>query len=267
MNNKIHAIDSSATPPQARAYGGPATVGVEADRSSLVQALICDFSAKAVTSAGGASTDRRTFVPIYYNAGAPTNGTTFAGKVARGSILVDTTNNVAYVNVGTIASPVYQSFVDSRAQADVLALASDVSVNASGTVQNTFYPLNTLTAFANLLSANGAGIEFEFAGTLAANANSKDFRLVLGATNITLVTGNTGNGVPFKVYGTMYRTGVGAQIVTAEIQIANTVVGQIVQTTALDETTVLTIVVQSQNTAAAAASATGKFAAGWYQAK
>lgn len=31
MNNKLHKVDTTASPVQARAYGGPATVGVEYD--------------------------------------------------------------------------------------------------------------------------------------------------------------------------------------------------------------------------------------------
>jgi len=43
------------------------------------------------------------------NAGTPTNGTsgTFAGKAGIGSLLLDYTNGVLYVNAGTLASPTW----------------------------------------------------------------------------------------------------------------------------------------------------------------
>lgn len=46
------------------------------------------------------------------NAGAPTNGTsgTGAGILGPGSEIYDTTNQVAYIQVGTLASPYWQAF-------------------------------------------------------------------------------------------------------------------------------------------------------------
>lgn len=41
------------------------------------------------------------------NAGAPTNGTTYAGVAAVGALLIDTTNAILYQNTGTIASPTW----------------------------------------------------------------------------------------------------------------------------------------------------------------
>lgn len=45
----------------------------------------------------------------YNVAGAPVDGTsgTFAGVAAKGAILTDTTNGIAYINTGTQASPVW----------------------------------------------------------------------------------------------------------------------------------------------------------------
>lgn len=43
----------------------------------------------------------------YYNAGAPTNGTTFAGVAPKGSLLIDTTNGKLYINTNTQASPTW----------------------------------------------------------------------------------------------------------------------------------------------------------------
>ncbi len=41
------------------------------------------------------------------NAGAPTNSVTFAGIIAVGGLLIDTTNKVLYINTGTQAAPTY----------------------------------------------------------------------------------------------------------------------------------------------------------------
>lgn len=46
-------------------------------------------------------------VNILRNAGAPTDGTTYAGKAAKGCLLVDTTNAILYINTGTQASPTW----------------------------------------------------------------------------------------------------------------------------------------------------------------
>jgi len=41
------------------------------------------------------------------NAGAPVNGTTYAGVIAPGGLLIDTTNKFLYQNTGTTAAPAY----------------------------------------------------------------------------------------------------------------------------------------------------------------
>jgi hypothetical protein len=41
------------------------------------------------------------------NAGAPVNGTTYAGVAAVGALLIDTTNAFLYQNTGTVASPTW----------------------------------------------------------------------------------------------------------------------------------------------------------------
>jgi hypothetical protein len=143
--------------------------------------------------------------------------------------------------------------------APLVGIAADVTGAASGTTQNTWYPLSSITIPANALSVNGKGLDFEFFGTLAANANAKDFRLHFGAAVPTLVTGNTGNATVFSCRGSVYRTGAGAQRVVAELLIGVTVAATIDTTAAADETTAWTFSIESQNTAAAAASATGHF--------
>lgn len=43
----------------------------------------------------------------YINAGAPVNGTTFAGIAPKGALLIDTTNAKLYINTNTKASPTW----------------------------------------------------------------------------------------------------------------------------------------------------------------
>jgi hypothetical protein len=233
---------------------------------------------------------------VFDVAGAPTNGTsgTGAGVAKPGSFLIDSTNGVVYMNTNTLASPTWTDITSaltgvtagvataSKAvvldasgaiagllaklgnavtvqSAPLLGLPADVTGQASGTTQSTFYPLSSITIPANALSVNGKGIEFQFAGTTAANANAKDFRLHFGTATVTLTTGNTGNAQPFVCYGVVYRTGAGAQVVVAAIIIGTASPVPIVSTAAADETAAWTFSIESQNTAAAAASATGKF--------
>lgn len=40
-------------------------------------------------------------------AGAPVNGTTGAGQYDKGTLLVDSTNGVLYINTNTLASPTW----------------------------------------------------------------------------------------------------------------------------------------------------------------
>lgn len=46
------------------------------------------------------------FGPLLF-AGAPTNGTTYANKAAKGCLLIDTTNGILYINTNTQASPTW----------------------------------------------------------------------------------------------------------------------------------------------------------------
>lgn len=140
----------------------------------------------------------------------------------------------------------------------LLGLAADVAGAASGTSQSVFYALSTITVPANALSVNGKGFFFMFAATTAANANAKDFRLHFGSATVTLLVGSTGNAKPVVVSGVVYRTAAGAQRVVAEI-IVDTTPATINTTSAADETAAWSFALESQNTAAAAASATGTF--------
>lgn len=56
-------------------------------------------------------------IGIMYVAGAPVNGTsgTYAGVARKGSLLVDTTNAVLYINTNTQASPTWTVVGDQTA--------------------------------------------------------------------------------------------------------------------------------------------------------
>jgi hypothetical protein len=53
-------------------------------------------------------TSTPTVAVIYANAGAPTDGTTYANIAPKGAVLADTTNANLYINTGTLASPVWK---------------------------------------------------------------------------------------------------------------------------------------------------------------
>jgi hypothetical protein len=53
-------------------------------------------------------------VPLLMNAGAPVNGTTFAGVAQPGWLLIDTTNTNLYQNINTKASPTWSLFESSN---------------------------------------------------------------------------------------------------------------------------------------------------------
>lgn len=146
----------------------------------------------------------------------------------------------------------------------VVGLTPDNTINNSGTTISTWYTLNSLLIPANALSADGKAFAFEFIGITALNANTKDFRLSWGTHTFTLVSGSTGNFVQYIVRGTCRRLTVGAQKLAATIVINNALVGSLVADAVEDETTALTLALQSENSAAAAQSATGKGAIGWF---
>lgn len=181
-------------------------------------------------------------------AGAPTSGAagTAQGDAGPMSTYWDITNKQLYVNVNTKASPTWSPIT-----------STDVSQNASGTVQSTFYTLNSLTIPANALSANGKGFTFLFAAATAANANAKSFQLIFGTATIALTAGSTASGKPVVCQGSIVRSAVGAQIVVVQLTI-DTTTATFVTTAAADETAAWTLAFQSANTAAAAASASGK---------
>ncbi len=61
----------------------------------------------AVIEGGGAHLSGAGLDAPLRNAGAPTNGVTFANVAAVVALLIDTTNAKLYINTGTVASPTW----------------------------------------------------------------------------------------------------------------------------------------------------------------
>jgi len=139
----------------------------------------------------------------------------------------------------------------------------DVTSNASGTVQNTFYTLNSVTIPASGFNAATRGLHCDTWGVTAGNANNKDFRWNLAAGQfMTMITAVTLNAKNYHASIGIVRSGVSTQSAGSYIifdsPINTTFSGMNQLTTwAGTETSSMVLAFQSQNTAAAAASATG----------
>lgn len=137
---------------------------------------------------------------------------------------------------------------------------SDPTTNASGTTQNTEYTLNSVTLPANAFNANGRSLQVIAWGTLAANANAKNLKIYFGSTAVATITGSTANAKDFYIELVVVRTGSNTQSAVGYIQIDTGTAGTMAVNGALAEadSAAITIAVKSANTAAAAASGTGK---------
>lgn len=134
----------------------------------------------------------------------------------------------------------------------------DTSSTASGTVQSTEYVLNSVTIPATEF-AGARGVRCQFVGTLAANANAKTLKFYFGSTVVTTLTGDTDNGADFTSEITVFRTGQSTQTAFGSIAATTTSKAPAVTTSAVEaEGSAILIKFASINTAAAAASATGK---------
>jgi hypothetical protein len=183
-------------------------------------------------------------------AGAPTSGSsgTGAGYLGPGSFYYDSTNQILYVQTGTLATPVWAPWS-----------LNDPTSTGSGTTQNTEYTLNSVTIPATFLKGV-RGLIVEAWGTLAANANAKNVKLYFGGTAIVTVTGSTANAKDYWAQGTILRTGASTQTSVAGVQIDTGQAFTMAVNGAVAETDTANIVIalKTANTAAAAASGTGK---------
>lgn len=139
----------------------------------------------------------------------------------------------------------------------------DISSNASGTTQSTFYTLNSVTIPASAFNAATRGIKCETWGVTAGNANNKDFRWNLAAGQLmTMITAVTANAKNYYSTIAIVRTGASTQSAGASIIFDSPINTSFSGTNQLTtwvgtETSSMVLAFQSQNTAAAAASATG----------
>lgn len=134
----------------------------------------------------------------------------------------------------------------------------DTSSTTSGTTQSTEYTLNSVTIPATDF-AMARGVRCQFDGTLAANANAKTLKFYFGSTVVTTLTGDTDNGADFTSEITVYRTGQSTQTAFGSISATTTSKAPAVTTSPTEaEGSAIVIKFTSANTAAAAASGTGK---------
>lgn len=148
---------------------------------------------------------------------------------------------------------------DGNGRIQAGALVDPTSV-VSGTVQNTVYTLATQTLPASFLNRATKGLLVLAFGTTAANANAKNLRIDFGGTNVCIVTGATDSAKDYLLIALVLRTANDTQIVLAQAIVAGALVvaSGVIVTAAIDEDAAIAITHKSVNTAAAAASATGK---------
>lgn len=92
---------------------------------------------------------------VWNNAGAPTSGTsgTYAGSVAPGDLLVDTTNGIVYKNTNTTASPTWVPLPAPKVTVktgNVAALTVAESGIIEVTADNVYVNLPTYVGYAGL---------------------------------------------------------------------------------------------------------------------
>lgn len=152
-----------------------------------------------------------------------------------------------------------------------LGLASDTGKLISGAIvdattvigavtQNTDNPLNSVSLNDEMLALRGRGLMIAAYGTLAANGNTKDIKLFLGATAIATITDSTANAKDFQFLVFLLRTGTDAQsgFVIGMVDGAVVAATSINFTATEDANVPITIKTTGNNNSAAASAATGK---------
>lgn len=136
---------------------------------------------------------------------------------------------------------------------------TDTTNSTSGTTQSTEYTLNSVTLPASAFNATGQGVEVSAWGTLAANANAKNVKIYFGATAVATVTGSTANTKDYLVTLRCIRTGSSTQSCVGSITVdTGTAATFSVAALTATDTNAIVIALKTANTAAAAASGTGK---------
>lgn len=99
-------------------------------------------------------------VPIFTNAGAPTSGTsgTYVGLAGPGSLLIDFTNAILYINTNTQASPTWSKTSLNAITGDVTITSGGVSAIGANKVLSSMMAANVIqTASGQISKANIIG--------------------------------------------------------------------------------------------------------------
>lgn len=126
--------------------------------------------------------------------------------------------------------------------------------------QNTDNPLNSVSLDDELLASIQRGCLIIAWGTTAANGNTKDIKLKLGATAIVTITDSTANAKDFLIVALLVRDAADSQRGTGFVLIDGALVAaSSVNFTATEDANVaITISTTGNNNSAAASAATGK---------
>lgn len=142
------------------------------------------------------------------NAGAPSNGGsgTGAGLCGPGSLLIDTTNKILYINTNTKASPTWTSIGGASTGVTINGIQTLTNKTLTAPVINqpvTLYPVQTL-AGAGSTQTDAAAITLAASGIVLATGGNGTvgIKLPVGVVGmrITVVNDTTANAV-IKVYG------------------------------------------------------------------
>ena len=137
---------------------------------------------------------------------------------------------------------------------------SDPTTVVGAVTQNTDNLLNSVSLDDEMLALRGRGLMIAAYGTTAANGNTKDIKLFLGATAIATFTDSTANAKDWSFLVFLLRTGTDTQSGFAIGLIDGAVVAatSINFTATEDANVAITIKTTGNNNSAAASAATGK---------
>lgn len=152
-----------------------------------------------------------------------------------------------------------------------LGLATDTGKLIAGSIvdnttvvgavtQNTDNPLNSVSLNDEHLALRGRGLMIAAYGITAANGNTKDIKLFLGATAIATITDSTASGKDWQFLVFLLRTGTDTQsgFVLGLVDGALVAATSINFTASEDANVAITIKTTGNNNSAAASAATGK---------
>lgn len=136
----------------------------------------------------------------------------------------------------------------------------DPTTVVGAVTQNTDNLLNSVSLDDEMLALRGRGLMIVAYGSTAANANTKDIKLFLGATAIATFTDSTANAKDWAFLVFLLRTGIDTQsgFVIGLIDGAAVAATSVNFTGTEDANVAITIKTTGNNNSAAASAATGK---------